>query len=109
MTARKECLQDGEKSEQDNLCVEYAPRENVELTAIRAERMVDEMREKASSANVFKGEIERRQTICPECGKHSGEGKFCNNCGAPIALTKCLNCGNKVPLAPGSAGNAEQS
>ena len=27
-------------NEQDNLCVECAPRENVELTAIRAERMV---------------------------------------------------------------------
>jgi uncharacterized protein with PIN domain len=43
-------------------------RENVELTAIRAERMVSQMREKAETANVFKGDIERRQTVCPECG-----------------------------------------
>lgn len=85
-------------NEQDNLCVECAPRENVELTAIRAERMVDEMREKAENANVFKGNIERRQTLCPECGKPSGEGKFCNNCGASISLTKCPNCGNKVSI-----------
>lgn len=85
-------------NEQDNLCVECAPRENVELTAIRAERMVDEMRDKAENANVFKGNIERRQTLCPECGKPSGEGKFCNNCGASLALTKCPSCGNKVSI-----------
>ena len=85
-------------NEQDNLCVECAPRENVELTAIRAERMVSEMREKAETANVFKGDIERRQTVCPECGKPAGEGKFCNNCGASIALAKCPSCGNKVSL-----------
>ena len=77
-------------NEQDNLCVECAPRENVELTAIRAERMVDEMKEKAANASVFKGDIERRQTLCPECGKPAGEGKFCNNCGS-------IRCTHKMP------------
>lgn len=66
-TANRECLPSGGKyvceadyNEQDNLCVECVPRENVELTAIRAERMVSQMREKAETANVFKGDIERK-------------------------------------------------
>ncbi|WP_239450947.1 double zinc ribbon domain-containing protein [Methanosarcina horonobensis] len=33
-----------------------------------------------------------------KCGKISGEGKFCNNCGASITLIKCPNCGNKVSI-----------
>lgn len=33
-----------------------------------------------------------KQTICPQCNKLTGEGKFCNNCGAPLIL-KCSKCG----------------
>ncbi|MCD1294611.1 zinc ribbon domain-containing protein [Methanocella sp. CWC-04] len=82
-------------NEQDGLCVECAPRENVEVTAARAERMTEEIKEKARESNVFKGDIERRQTLCPECGKPAGEGKFCNNCGAALGLNKCPKCGAK--------------
>ena len=94
----KKYVCEADYNEQDNLCVECAPRENVELTAIRAERMVSEMKEKAETAKVFKGDIERIQTICSECGKPAGEGKFCNNCGASLSLTKCPSCGNKVAI-----------
>ena len=82
-------------NEQDNLCVECAPRENVEVTAARAEKMVEDIRKKADETQVFTGEIERRQTICPQCGKPSGGGKFCNNCGAPLSLQVCPKCGAK--------------
>jgi hypothetical protein len=82
-------------NEQDNLCVECAPRENVEVTAARAEKMVDDIKKKAEETTVFTGEIERRQTVCPECGKPSGGGKFCNNCGASLTLNKCPKCGAK--------------
>jgi len=33
-----------------------------------------------------------KQTLCSQCGKLTGEGKFCNNCGAPLML-KCPKCG----------------
>jgi hypothetical protein len=82
-------------NEQDNLCVECAPRENVEVTAARAEKMVTDIRSKAEETQVFTGEVERRQTICPQCGKPSGGGKFCNNCGAPLSLLQCPKCGAK--------------
>jgi len=82
-------------NEQDNLCVECAPRENVEVTAARAGKMVEDIRKKADETTVFTGEIERKQTVCPQCGKPSGGGKFCNSCGAPLTLAKCPKCGAK--------------
>jgi membrane protease subunit (stomatin/prohibitin family) len=34
------------------------------------------------------------ETICPVCGKKTARGKFCMECGAPLAQTrKCPNCG----------------
>ena len=80
-------------NEQDGLCVEDAPRESVEVASARAEKMVTDIRQKAESTQVFTGEIDKRQTICPQCGKPAGTGKFCNNCGAPLSLIKCPKCG----------------
>ena len=44
---------------------------------------------------VFTGEIEGKQTICPTCGKPAGQGKFCNNCGVKLSVQKCKKCGAK--------------
>lgn len=99
---------DADWNEEDNLCVECAPRENVEVTAARAERMVEEIKEKASQTSVFHGEIERRTSVCPECGKPAGQGKFCNNCGTPLGLVKCSKCGAKNAIGTrfcGECGN----
>lgn len=84
-------------NEQDGLCVDDAPRENVEVAAARAQKMVEDIKEKAESTKVYSGEIERRQTICLQCGKPAGEGKFCNNCGALLGLLKCPKCGAQSP------------
>jgi len=38
----------------------------------------------------------------------SGEGKFCNNCGANLSLVECENCGTKSPAGTrfcGECGN----
>lgn len=82
-------------NEQEGLCVEDAPRMAVEVAAAKAEKMVEDIREKAQKTKVFTGEIETKQTICPQCGKPAGEGKFCNNCGASITLLECPKCGAK--------------
>jgi predicted amidophosphoribosyltransferase len=58
--------------------------------------MVADIKAKAETTEVFTGKIEQRQTLCPKCGKPAGEGKFCNNCGAPLALTKCPQCGVSI-------------
>lgn len=95
-------------NEQEGLCVSCAPRINVEVAAAKAEKAVQDIKEKASKTQVFTGEIESKQTICPKCGKPAGEGKFCNNCGAPLSLIVCPKCGAKSPAGTrfcGECGN----
>jgi membrane protease subunit (stomatin/prohibitin family) len=72
-----------------------APQINVEVTATKTEKMAADIKEKAAATQVFTGEIESKQTLCPQCGKPAGEGKFCNNCGAPLGLIQCPKCGAK--------------
>ncbi|OQA20885.1 MAG: Double zinc ribbon [Actinobacteria bacterium ADurb.Bin346] len=86
---------DNDWNEQDGLCVDDAPRENVEVAAARGKKMVEDIEAKASQTQVFTGDIERKQTLCPECGKPAGQGKFCNNCGASLEMNKCSRCGAK--------------
>ena len=80
-------------NEQEGLCVECAPRVNVEIASAKAQRMVEEIQEEASKAKVFHGKIESKQTLCPQCGKPAGEGKFCINCGASLQMVECERCG----------------
>lgn len=96
-------------NEQAGLCVEDAPRENVEVVAARAEKMVEDIRQKASETQVFTGSIDNRQTVCYKCGKPSGEGKFCNNCGANLNLIECEKCGTQSPLGTRFCGECGSS
>jgi len=80
-------------NEQEGLCINCAPRVSVEVAAAKAEKMVADIKEKAAKTQVFTGEIESKQTICPQCGKPAGVDKFCVNCGAPLTLIKCPKCG----------------
>lgn len=95
-------------NEQEGLCVKDAPRVNVEVAAARAEKMVGDIKEKAAGTQVFSGEIESKQTVCHQCEKPAGEGKFCNNCGANLSLLKCDKCGTQSPTGTrfcGECGN----
>lgn len=85
-------------NEQSGLCTGCAPRENVEVASARAGKMVSDIQQKASQTQVFTGEIEEKQTICHQCGKPAGQGKFCNNCGASLEMISCETCGTKSPL-----------
>ena len=82
-------------NEQENLCTQCAPRENVEVAAARAKKKSADIEAKAGATQVFSGEIEAKQTLCPACGKPAGTGKFCNNCGESLALKVCKKCGAK--------------
>ncbi len=37
--------------------------------------------------------------ICPSCSKPAGQGKFCQECGAPLGAANCPACGK--PLSAG--------
>lgn len=82
-------------NEDEGLCTECAPRQEIYVARARAEAMKRNIDEAGQTATVWKGEIESKTTICPVCGKPAGSGKFCNNCGASMALKVCPNCGAK--------------
>ncbi len=84
-------------NEEEGLCVRDAPRTNVEVASARAEKRTQDIRQKAEETQVFTGDIEGKQTICPNCGKPASEGKFCSNCGADLSLFVCEQCGTESP------------
>jgi Archaea-specific RecJ-like exonuclease, contains DnaJ-type Zn finger domain len=83
-------------NEDEELCTECAPREAGYIAKARSQAMRRNIDEAAETAQVWKGKIESRTTVCPECGKPAGNGKFCNNCGASLNMQKCPNCGASV-------------
>jgi len=95
-------------NEQEGLCTQDAPRQNIEVAAARAEKMLQDIKDKASGTQVFTGEIESKQTLCPQCGKPAGEGKFCNNCGASLNMKECPRCGAKNSAASSFCGECGQ-
>ncbi len=82
-------------NEQEGLCTACAPRENIEVAAARSRKILKDIEEQAENTKVFTGQIESKQTLCPQCGKPAGAGKFCNNCGASLNMLKCPKCGAK--------------
>ena len=87
---------EADHNEEVQLCVSCAPRQNVAVAAARSRKMVEDIEAKADQTQVFKGEIESKTLICPECGKPSGQGKFCNNCGASLEMDRCATCGAQL-------------
>lgn len=82
-------------NEEEGLCTDCSPRQDVYVAKMRAEAMRRNIEQAGESATVWKGEIESKTTICPTCGKPAGSGKFCGNCGTPMGMKICQNCGAK--------------
>ncbi len=85
-------------NEDEGLCTDCAPRQEVYVAKARAEAMRRNIDQAGETATVWKGTIESKTTVCPNCGKPAGAGKFCNNCGASMELKTCPNCGTKNAL-----------
>ncbi len=84
---------DSDFNEDEGLCVECAPRQDIYVAKARAEAMKRNIDDLASEAKVWNGKLESKTITCPECGKPAGKSKFCNNCGASLARNKCPSCG----------------
>ena len=82
-------------NEDEMFCTNCAPRQEVAVAKARADAMRRNIEEAAESATVWKGTLESKTVVCPTCGKPAGTGKFCNNCGASLALAVCPACGEK--------------
>ena len=85
-------------NQDEGLCVECAPREASYVAKARNEAMRRNIDEAAETATVWQGKLETRTTVCPNCGKPAGAGKFCSFCGAPLGTQRCPNCGAEVAL-----------
>lgn len=85
-------------NDEEGLCIDCAPREASYVAKARNQAMRRNIDEAAESSVVWHGKIETRTTICPSCGKPAGQGKFCNECGAPLGTQRCPNCGAQVAL-----------
>lgn len=81
----------------DGLCTNCAPRQDVAVAKARAAAMQRNIDEVAETATVWSGKLEKKTTVCPNCGKPAGDGKFCNNCGTSMDLASCPSCGAKNP------------
>ncbi len=92
-------------NEQEGLCIECAPRVNVEIAAAKAAMTKEQIWKKAAETTTFTGKVESKVTICPVCGKPAGNGKFCVNCGAPLEMIKCPKCGAENPPGTNFCGN----
>ena len=86
-------------NEAEGLCVRCAPRQDVYIAKAHSDAMNRNIDDAAKDATVWQGSIESKTTVCPVCGKPAGDGKFCNNCGAPLELKTCPQCGAKNALA----------
>ena len=85
-------------NEEEGLCTDCAPREAGYVAKARNEAMRRNIDSEAETAQVWQGKLEKKTTICPACGKPAGDGRFCNNCGAPLSTIRCPNCGAQVAL-----------
>ena len=82
-------------NEDEMLCTDCAPRQEVEVAKARAEAMRRNIDEAAETAVIWEGKLESKTVVCASCGKPAGAGKFCNNCGASLELAVCPKCGEK--------------
>ncbi|MCL2803207.1 MAG: zinc ribbon domain-containing protein [Micrococcales bacterium] len=96
-------------NEDAGLCIKCAPRQEVYVAQAHAGAMRRNIDQAAESAQVWSGTIESKTTVCPSCGKPAGSGKFCNNCGASMALSSCPKCGAEVALGVAFCGSCGTS
>ncbi len=79
------------------LCTTDSPSLAAEMQAAKAQARIEQMQTAVKAQSQYDGDSTDRATICPACGKPSGAGKFCNNCGAPLGFRVCPKCQHQNP------------
>ena len=96
-------------NEDEGLCVSCSPRQEIYVARARADAMKRNIDQAGQSAKVWQGKVESKTTICPNCGKPAGTGKFCTNCGSSLELRTCPACGAKNAQGVRFCGNCGQN
>ena len=93
--------------EAGGLCVDDAPKMASEINAAKSQASSSQVWtwKNQQSQTSYSGDMDTTQTVCPNCGKTTGTGKFCNNCGAPLGMKKCPSCGTENSPSVGFCGN----
>lgn len=87
-------------NEQRSLCEECAPDLQEEAASIQAHVAVDQIREKAQKVDQTGGMsvAKPQMAACPHCNARVGGGKFCPECGKPLAVkARCGKCDADFP------------
>jgi Double zinc ribbon len=84
-------------NDEAGLCTRDAPSLAAETQATKAQVRVEQMQAQLKTEKLYDGDSSDRATICPTCGKPSGAGKFCQNCGAPLGYKECAKCHHQNP------------
>ncbi len=80
-------------------CLSCSPSVQDELSRAQAAAQVEQITEKVKEVDWTADlDLANRAVVkCPHCGKDSGGGKFCAECGGALAKTKhCTNCGAEM-------------
>ena len=87
-------------NEKRSLCEACAPDLQEEAASIQAHVAVDQVREKALQHDQTGGMdvSTAKMASCPHCNARVEGGKFCPECGKPLAAAKafCSNCGKEM-------------
>jgi len=85
------------------LCESCAPDLDEEISAAQAQAARDQVVEKVKSVD-FLGDRDLAQSSvlsCQKCGARNSGGKFCTECGTPLAVKKkCGSCGAEADGSP---------
>jgi membrane protease subunit (stomatin/prohibitin family) len=84
-------------NDEAGLCTTDAPSLTAEMQATKAQVRVEQMQDAVKAQKMYDGDMTDRATICPSCGKPSGAGKFCQNCGGPLGFRVCPKCQHQNP------------
>jgi hypothetical protein len=84
-------------NDEAGLCTRDAPSLAAETQATKAQVRVEQMQAQLKTEKLYDGDSSDRATICPTCGKPSGAGKFCQNCGAALGYKECGKCHHQNP------------
>jgi hypothetical protein len=84
-------------NDEAGLCSNDAPSLTAEMQAAKAQTRVEQMQQAVKSQTLFSGGTSDLATVCPTCGKPSGSGKFCQNCGSPLVFRACPKCNHPNP------------
>ncbi|MDR1441424.1 MAG: zinc ribbon domain-containing protein [Bifidobacteriaceae bacterium] len=100
-------------NEDAGLCTKCAPRQEVYVAKAHARALTTAIDKAAAGGVEWSGAIAARTTMCGQCGKPAGTGKFCNSCGADMSLLKCPACGfsnaQKVHFCNNCGHNLQQA